>query len=69
MEKNVGSTDKIVRIVLGAIVGLVSLAILGGAIPGSGVVSLVLGIVAIVLLATGLSGTCGLYAVLGMNTR
>lgn len=69
MEQNVGSLDKAVRVALGAVAGAASLAILGGAIPGSGVASLLLGVVAIVLLATGLLGTCGLYSLLGVDTR
>lgn len=69
MRKNVGSVDKAVRIALGALAGAASLAILGGAVPGSGVASLLLGVVAIALLATGLLGTCGLYSLLGIGTR
>ena len=69
MEQNLGSLDKTARIALGALAGAVSLAILGGAIPGSGVVSLLLGVAAIALLDTGLLGSCGLYSLLGIDTR
>lgn len=68
MEQNVGETDRLVRILLGAVAGLASLAILGGLLAASGVLALVLGIVAIALLATGATGNCGAYSVLGVNT-
>jgi len=68
MEQNVGQTDSIVRIVGGAVAGLVSLGILGSVVPGSGVLSLVLGVIAIILLATGLTSRCGVYSLLGINT-
>ncbi|MDR5673805.1 DUF2892 family protein [Halalkaliarchaeum sp. AArc-CO] len=68
MERNVGETDRLVRIALGAVSGLASLGILGGVIAASGGLALVLGLVAIVLLATGTAGTCGAYQVLGVNT-
>ena len=68
MERNVGETDRLVRIALGAVSGLASLGILGGVIAASGGLALVLGLVAVVLLATGAAGTCGAYQVLGVNT-
>jgi hypothetical protein len=60
MKKNVGSTDKIVRIVLG--LGLLSLLFLLDA-PMK-----YLGLIGIVPLATSLMGWCPLYTLLGMNT-
>ena len=68
MERNDGETDRLVRIALGAVSGLASLGILGGVIAASGGLALVLGLVAVVLLATGAAGTCGAYQVLGVNT-
>lgn len=68
MEKNVGQLDGIVRIVVGAIAGLVSLAILGNAVAGPMILSPVLGVVAIVMLVTGATGRCGLYSLIGVNT-
>lgn len=68
METNVGLMDQKVRIALGAILGLVSLGILGNYIPGPEIASPVLGIVSLVLLATGYFRTCALYSALGMNT-
>ncbi len=60
MQKNVGSADKIVRIVLG--LGLLSLLFLLEA-PMK-----YLGLIGIVPLLTSLMGWCPLYTLLGMNT-
>ena len=60
MKKNVGSADKIVRIVLG--LGLLSLLFLLEA-PMK-----YLGLIGIVPLVTSLMGWCPLYTLLGMNT-
>lgn len=68
MEQNVGSTDKLVRVVLGAIAGIVSLAVLANAVSLPTVVAPVLGIAAVILLATGLTEFCGLYKLLGVDT-
>jgi len=68
MEQNVGSLDKNVRIAIGAIAGIVSLAILSGQVDLPEIASPVLGIVAVMMLGTALTGTCGLYSVLGIDT-
>jgi ABC-type transport system involved in multi-copper enzyme maturation permease subunit len=68
MEKNVGATDKAVRIGVGALAGLVSLAILLGTLSLPPLLSPVLGVAAVVLLVTAFTGFCGLYAVLGVDT-
>lgn len=60
MQKNVGSADRIVRIVLG--LGLLSLLFLLEA-PMK-----YLGLIGIVPLLTSLTGWCPLYTLLGMNT-
>jgi len=68
MNRNVGSTDRIARIVAGAVLGAVSLGILAGGTSLPTLLSPVLGVVALVLLATAATRTCGLYAVLGLDT-
>lgn len=68
MEKNVGSTDRSVRTLIGAVAGLLSLAILANAVSLPEVASPVLGVVAIIMLGTAATGTCGLYSVLGVDT-
>lgn len=73
MEENLGETDKVVRIVLGAVSGLISLGILADLIPESlpapMIASPILGLVAMALLATAFTNKCGLYSALGMNTK
>ena len=68
MNQNVGSTDKTFRTLVGALAGVVSLATLAGAVPLPAIISPVLGVVAIMMLGTALTGTCGLYSILGVDT-
>jgi hypothetical protein len=68
MDKNVGTTDRDVRTVVGAVAGTASLAILAGFVSFSEIVALALGIVAIAALGTAATGTCGLYSLLGVDT-
>lgn len=68
MAQNVGMTDKRVRTALGAVLGTVSLAALAGAISVPGIVALVTGVAAIMMLGTAATGTCGLYSLLGVDT-
>lgn len=73
MEENVGDTESIVRIVLGAVAGLLSLGLLANVVPSSiglpMIASPILGVVAIALLATGYTSKCQLYSALGINTK
>lgn len=68
MEENVGSTDSLVRIVLGAVSGLASLGILADMVPLDMIYSPVLGVVALVLLGTAFTSKCALYSALGIDT-
>lgn len=75
MEENVGLLDQKVRIGLGAVLGLVSLLVLAQSqgmvsemLPLPTVFSPVLGVIAIVLLATGYTSKCALYSALGIDT-
>ncbi|MGY0504547.1 YgaP family membrane protein [Luteimonas sp. e5] len=61
MQANVGSTDRIVRIVL----GIILVALFFYLAPPWKYVALVVGLVAI---ATALMRFCGLYRLLGINT-
>ena len=63
MKANVGSTDKIIRLVL-ALVAVV-FAFVTGITSGLGIV---LVLVAVVLAATAFTGFCPIYRVFGMNT-
>jgi hypothetical protein len=68
MDVNVGATDKSVRTLIGAIAGVLSLAILAGQLPAPALASPVLGVVALIMLGTAATRSCPVYAVLGMNT-
>lgn len=68
IDTNVGDKDSIVRIGLGAISGLASIAILTNYIDAPEVASPVLGLIAIALLVTGFTNKCALYKALGINT-
>lgn len=63
MKQNVGTVDRVVRIVVALVLGVL---VLTGQV--SGVLAIVLGVAAVALLATGLIGFCGLYTVLGIST-
>lgn len=68
MNRNVGSTDQVLRIATGALTGLVSIAIIADAVSLPAILSPVLGIVAIMMLGTSVTGTCPIYSVLGVDT-
>jgi hypothetical protein len=63
MKKNIGTTDKIIRLVLAAIIAAVYFT---GIITGT--LGIVLLVVAVVLALTSLINFCPLYAVIGMST-
>lgn len=56
--RNEGTLDRVLRVALG--VGLISIAFVGPATP--------LGLLGIIPLATGLAGSCPLYALFGFST-
>ncbi len=59
--KNVGKTDKIIRIIIGLVLLSMFFFVDGNA--------KYFGVLGIIPLYTGLSGKCFLYKVLGINTR
>lgn len=63
MKNNLGATDKMVRIILG--LGLAVLFYIGILSDTWSIIAIIL---AIVLLVTGLSGTCALYSLLGFSS-
>jgi len=63
MTKNVGPEDRIVRIVVA--IGLAILIFVGVL---EGTAAMVAGVVAAILLVTGLLGTCLLYKLVGIDT-
>jgi Inner membrane protein YgaP-like, transmembrane domain len=62
-EKNVGMIDRVIRIILGIIL-LYLFAVNMVAAPWSYLVILI----GLILLITGIIGTCPLYSMIGMNT-
>ncbi len=64
MKKNMGTTDRVIRSAAG--VAIVALY-LGGQI--SGMVAIVLGVIAAALLLSSLVGWCPAYLLLGLSTR
>jgi hypothetical protein len=63
MKTNENSLDRILRIGAALIIGaLIALKVI------TGTIALVLGIVAVVLVVTGLAGFCAIYALLGLST-
>lgn len=63
MNKNMGTIDRSVRVILAIVVAVLYLT---GHI--SGIAAIVLGIVAVIFLVTSLIGFCPLYTVLGIST-
>lgn len=63
MKKNIGTADKIIRIVLA-----LAAAVLIVTETVSGTAALIIGIIGVVMLLTGLAGFCGLYSLLGIST-
>lgn len=63
MKTNMGSTDKILRIL-----SAVAIAILYYTKTISGTLAIVLGAISLVLILTSLFSVCPLYTVLGINT-
>jgi DUF2892 family protein len=64
MKLNMGTVDRVVRTLLAILIAVLYLTNVF-----SGVVGIVLGIVAIILLLTGVISFCPLYALLGLSTR
>ncbi|MBS3968223.1 MAG: DUF2892 domain-containing protein [Truepera sp.] len=63
MKVNVGTTDRILRVIVGLVAAL--MVLFGGV---GGVLAVVLGIVAAALLLTAALGHCGLYRLIGITT-
>ena len=64
MKRNMGIADRVIRIVLAAVV-----AVMYFAHQLSAVAAIILGILAVVFLATGIVGVCPLYLPFGLSTK
>jgi len=63
MNKNMGSADRVIRTLVALAIGVL---IMGGQLTDT--LAVILGIVAVVLLATSVAGFCTLYALLNIKT-
>ena len=68
MENNIGSIDRIVRLVGGAVLAAVGIAALADLLHAGTIVGAVATVVGIVFFATGLTRFCLLYQLLGVDT-
>jgi len=57
MKKNVGKTDKTIRIILGVLIGAAGIYF-----------STWWGLIGLIPILTGIFGTCGLYSLFGVST-
>ena len=69
MEANVGTTDRSVRLVVGAVLALAGITGFAGLWGANTIVAALLVLVGVVLLGTGLTRQCLLYRPLGIDTR
>lgn len=64
MKKNMSNTDKVIRVIVAALIAVLYLT---GVFKGT--LGLVLLIIGIVLVVTSLLGICPLYSLFGLNTN
>ncbi|MFH1118383.1 MAG: DUF2892 domain-containing protein [Bacteroidota bacterium] len=63
MKKNIGNTDKLIRLVIALVIAVLYFFNLI-----SGTLAIVLGIIALAMVITSLLNFCGLYAIFGCST-
>ena len=63
MKPNEGSTDRIVRVILGIV-----LIIVGWLVLGNSALGVILDIIGVILLITAITGFCLIYRLLGIGT-
>lgn len=64
MKKNLGNTDRIIRVLIAAIVAVLYFTHVIGKVE-----AIVLGILSLIFVATSLIGFCPLYALFGISTK
>lgn len=65
MKKNVGSTDKMIRLVVAAVLAIL---LATGTIAIASTLGLILAIVAVIFVFTALVNWCAIYALIGAST-
>jgi glucose uptake protein GlcU len=63
MKKNIGSTDKTIRLVVAALIAVLYFT---GTVTGT--IAIVLGIVALILVVTSIVNFCPIYSLIGTNS-
>jgi len=63
MKRNEGSTDRIIRVILGIV-----LIIIGWLVLGNSTLGVILDIIGVILLITAITGFCAIYRLLGVST-
>ena len=63
MKPNEGTTDRIIRLVLGVV-----LIIIGWPVLGNNTLGIILDIIGVIIIITGITGFCWIYRVLGIST-
>lgn len=63
MKKNMGKIDKVLRILIAVVIGIL---IFAGAVQGA--IAIILGVVGVVFLITSFASFCPAYLPLGLNT-
>lgn len=68
MKQNVGGRDRLARLSVGVILGIVGLALLAGYVPGGRLVGAIVLLAAAVLLVTGWARRCPVNGAAGIDT-
>lgn len=63
MKPNEGSTDRLIRLILGVV-----LIIIGWPVLRNNTLGIILDVIGVLLLITGITGFCTVYKILGINT-
>lgn len=65
MKKNVGNIDKMVRLIVAAVIGILFLT---GNLLISSTLGIILAVLAVIFVLTSLAGTCPIYSLTGLST-
>ena len=68
MENNIGSIDRIVRLVGGAVLAAIGIASLAGVLQAGMIVGAIATLVGLVFFGTGVTRFCLFYQLLGVDT-
>jgi hypothetical protein len=63
MKTNEGTTDRLIRLILGVV-----LIIIGWPVLGNNIWGIILDVIGVILLITGITGFCTVYKILGIST-